>query len=120
MSYTHKTLKITLALTLVHSLLCKMASTKRLREAMEIILAICVTGLGIFGGMLIIWNGQNRSSSKAPDDSRTGYSNACNNTDLYVHDSCLVIRRHPFGDYHQRRVGAQPARPTRMVDSVIG
>ncbi|GJL59543.1 MAG: hypothetical protein NPIRA03_24000 [Nitrospirales bacterium] len=27
-------------------------------EAMEIILAICITGLGIFGGMLVIWNGQ--------------------------------------------------------------
>lgn len=86
---------------------------------MEIIVAICITGLGILGGMLIIWNGQNRSSSKAPDDSRTGHSNAWNNTDLDVHESCVVIRRHPLVDYHQRRVGAQPARSTRMVDSVI-
>jgi hypothetical protein len=87
---------------------------------MEIILAICVTGLGIFGGMLIIWNEQNRSSSKAHGtSSRTGYSDAWNNTDLDVHGSCAVIRRHPLGDSHQRRVGAQPARSTRMVNSVI-
>jgi hypothetical protein len=86
---------------------------------MEIILAICVTGLGIFGGMLIIWNEQNRSSSKAPDTSRTGYSDAWNNTDLDVHGSRAVIRRHPLGDAHQRKVGAQPARSTRMVNSVI-
>jgi len=38
---------------------------------MEIILAICVTGLGIFGGMLVIWNGQ-AFSPKAPDPSGHG------------------------------------------------
>lgn len=38
---------------------------------MEIILAICVTGLGIFGGMLVIWNGQNSVPSKAPGTSPT-------------------------------------------------
>ena len=104
----------------VHSLLYYMASTQQLmREAMEIILAICVTGLGIFGGMLIIWNGRKRSSSMAPDTSRTGYSDAWNHTDLDVHSSCAVTRRHPLGDAHQGRVGAQPARSTRMVDSVI-
>lgn len=42
-----------------------------MREAMEIILAICVTGLGIFGGMLVIWNGQNPVPSKAPGTSHT-------------------------------------------------
>lgn len=42
-----------------------------LREAMEIILAICITGIGIFGGMLLIWNGQNPIPSKALDTSRT-------------------------------------------------
>jgi hypothetical protein len=38
---------------------------------MEIILAICVTGLGIFGGMLIFWNGQNSVTSKTPGTSLT-------------------------------------------------
>ena len=38
---------------------------------MEIILAICVTGLGIFGGMLVIWNGQNSVTSNAPGTSHT-------------------------------------------------
>lgn len=37
---------------------------------MELILAICVTGLGIFGGMLVIWNVQNPEPLKAPDTSR--------------------------------------------------
>jgi hypothetical protein len=41
-----------------------MANTKHMREAMEIILAICVTGIGIFGGMLVIWNGQNSAPLK--------------------------------------------------------
>lgn len=104
----------------VHSLLCNMASTGYLRGAMEIILAICITGFGIFGGMLVIWNAQRPIPSKASDTSRTRYSDARNNTDLYLHDSCVVIKRHPFGAYHQRNVGAQLARSTRMVDSVIG
>jgi hypothetical protein len=86
---------------------------------MEIILAIS-TALGIFGGMLVMWNGQSPIPSKAPDTSRTGYSDARNNTDLYLHNSCAVIRRHPFGEYHQRKVDAQLVRSTRMVDSVIG
>ncbi len=67
-----KVLHVLWASLWVHSLLCNMASTEHLREAMEIILAICITALGIFGGMLVIWNGQNPIPSKAPNNSRTG------------------------------------------------
>jgi hypothetical protein len=38
---------------------------------MEIILAICTTGRGIFGGILVIWNGQNSVTSKTPGTSHT-------------------------------------------------
>ncbi len=55
---------------------------------MEIILAICITGLGIFGGMLVIWNGQNLIPSKAPDTSRTGYSDVWNNRAISAQQLC--------------------------------
>lgn len=55
---------------------------------MEIILAICVTGLGIFGGMLVIWNGQNSVSSKTLGASPTRERDGQNNADLCVPGSC--------------------------------
>jgi hypothetical protein len=71
MSYNYETLK-ELSLSLwVQSLLFNMASTEHKKEAMEIIFLICVTGLGIFGGMFFIWKGHYSSSSKAHHSSRT-------------------------------------------------
>lgn len=75
MSYMYDNLKL-ISRFLFGYILCfvivnNRATTKHLREAMEIILAICLTGLGIFGGMLVIWNGQNSVPSKAPGTSHS-------------------------------------------------
>lgn len=42
-----------------------MSSTESERGFMEIILAIGVTGIGVFGGICLIWKGHYSSSSKA-------------------------------------------------------
>lgn len=57
---------------------------------------------------------------KAADTSRTRHSDSWNNTEHYLHNSCVGIRRHPFRVYHKRRVGTLPAWSIGMVDSVIG
>jgi hypothetical protein len=71
MSYARETLEI--ALVFIWYILCfsTMAGTKHERKPMEIILAICVTGLGVFGGMFFIWKEHCSSSSKAHHSSRT-------------------------------------------------
>ena len=87
---------------------------------MEIILAICITGLGIFGGMLVIWNGQNPIPCQGTRHLRKEHRDIKNNTDPLPHNSSVVIRNHPFGDLHQGKGDAQLARSTRKVDSLIG
>ena len=42
---------------LVQPLLYPLVNTKRRQKTMELILAICVTGLGLFGSMFFIWKG---------------------------------------------------------------
>ena len=41
---------------------------------MEIILAICITALGIFGGMFFIWKEPTSSSSRTLRSSRTSWT----------------------------------------------
>jgi hypothetical protein len=45
-------------------------------KSMDIILAICVTGLGVFGGLYFIWKGHYSSFSKAHHSSRTSQSDS--------------------------------------------
>ena len=45
---------------LVQPLLTQLVSTKRRQKTMELIFAICVTGLGLFRGMFFIWKDQHQ------------------------------------------------------------